>query len=268
MVKSVVDVKEFLWEYFIRPMYTREGYNPINTVVYALIFGFAVIYTYKYIIKPLKIKVDERLFLAVTPMTIFGATLRALVDGGVVEPNPWILTPGIFFTAFFLIVPVLVVDVKGRLYPKLTILWGSILAVYVNYLLFTNAKCWKPYELTLLHTGVSFAVVLAFYKFKGFDRLYLYPVLAHYYDIASTVVAIHFYNYREVHWVEHHLTSIFGAYVYYPWITLILVAVYYILKYFVPDQDERNYWYLAIYILGLGPAIRDPAQMVLQIVCR
>ncbi|AMM53070.1 DUF63 family protein [Pyrococcus kukulkanii] len=262
------NLRDFLWNYFIRPMYTREGYNPINTVVYALIFGFAVIYTYKYIIKPLKIKVDERLFLAVTPMVIFGSTVRALVDGGVLKPNPWILTPGIFFTAFFLIVPVLFADVKLKTYPKLTIAWGAGLALYANYILFKNVKCWEPYELTLLHTAVSFGAVLAFYRFKPFDRLYLYPVLAHYFDIASTVVAIHFYNYMEVHWIERHLVSWFGAYAYYPWITIILVAVYYILKTMVPDEEERNYWYLAIYILGLGPAIRDPAQMILQIVCQ
>ncbi|CAB49051.1 DUF63 family protein [Pyrococcus abyssi] len=263
-----MDVHQFLWEYFIRPMYTREGYNPINTVVYALIFGFAVIYTYKYVIKPLKIKVDERLFLAVTPMVIFGSTVRALVDGGILKPNPWILTPGIFFTAFFLILPALFLDVKLKLYPKLTIAWGTLLAGYANYLLIINAKCWKPYELTLLHTLVSFVVVFAFYKVRPFERLYLYPVLAHYFDIASTVVAIHFYSYMEVHWVERHLVNAFGAYAYYPWITVILFLVYYILRNMVPDGDERNYWYLAIYILGLGPAIRDPAQMVLQIACQ
>ncbi|AFK21833.1 DUF63 family protein [Pyrococcus sp. ST04] len=264
----MVDIHQFLWEYFIRPMYTREGYNPINTLVYALVFGFAVIYTYRYIIKPLKIKVDERLFLAVTPMVIFGATVRALVDGGVLKPNPWILTPGIFFTAFFLIVPVLIADVKLRLYPKLTFAWGVALALYANYLLVMNAKCWKPYELTLLHTFISFVAVLIFYRYKPFERLYLYPVLAHYFDIASTVVAIHFYHYREVHWIESHLVSWLGAYAYYPWITVILIAVYYILTKMVPEEEERNYWYLAIYILGLGPGIRDPAQMVLQIVCQ
>jgi len=261
-----VNLHQFFWEYFIRPMYTREGYNPINTVVYALIFGFAVIYTYKYIIKPLKIKVDERLFLAVTPMVIFGSTIRALVDGGVLAPNPWILTPGIFFTAFFLILPVLFADVKLKLYPKLTIAWGSLLAIYANYLLIINVKCWKPYELTLLHALVSFAVVLAYYKFKPFEKLYLYPTLAHYFDIASTVVAIHFYGYREVHWVEKYLVGMFGAYAYYPWITIILIIVYYVLKELVLDPEERYYWYLAVYILG--PGLRDPAQMVLQIPCR
>jgi len=256
---------QFLNQYFIQPMYTRSGYNAINTFLYAFLFGLAVVYSYRYIIKPLKIKVDERLFWAVTPMVVFGATVRALVDGGVLPENPWILTPGIFFTAFFLIVPALVIDAKFKLYPKVTIGWGTMLALWANYLLIVNAKNWEPYGLTMLHTLVSWAIALAWYRYRPFDRLYLYAVLAHLYDMGSTVVGIHFYHYHEVHWIEHHLVDWFGAYVYYPWITVILVVVYYGLKYLVPDEEERRFWYLAIYILGLGPAIRDPAQMVLQI---
>lgn len=260
---------EFLWsfinQYFIEPMYTRSGYNPYNTLVYALLLGFGIIYSYKHIIKPLKIRVDERLFLAVTPMVVFGATVRALVDGGVLPKNPLILTPGIFFTAFVLIVPALIADAKLKTYPKINVAWGTALALWANYLLVTNAKSWEPYELTLIHTAVSFLAVFAFYRWRPFERLYLYPVLAHYFDIASTVVAIHFYGYREVHWLENILVTHLGAYFYYPWITFILVIVYYGLKYLVPDEEERYFWYLAIYILGLGPAIRDPAQLVLQI---
>lgn len=262
MLESLV---HFLHEYFIDPMYTREGYNEVNTFVYALLFGLGVIYSYKYIIKPLKIKVDERLFWAVTPMVIFGSTVRALVDGDVLEPHPLILTPGIFFTAFLLILPALYADSRLGSYPKVTVGWGTLLALWANYLLVTHAKSWEPYGWTLLHTAVSWAVVLLFYRFKPFEKLYLYSVLAHYFDMGSTVVAIHFYGYREVHWIENHLVQWFGAYFYYPWITLILIAVYYGLKYLVPDEEERHYWYLAIYILGLGPAIRDPAQMVLEI---
>lgn len=255
----------FLNEYFIEPMYTRSGYNAVNTFLYALLFGLGVMYSYRYIIKPLKIKVDERLFWAVTPMVVFGATVRALVDGGILPENPWILTPGIFFTAFILIVPALIADAKLGTYPKVTVAWGTVLALWANYLLVTNARDWRPYGLTMIHTLISWAVVLAYYKRRPFDKLYLYAVLAHMYDMGSTVVGIHYYGYREVHWIEHHLVQWFGAYFYYPWITLILIAVYYGLQYLVPDEEERRFWYLAIYVLGLGPAVRDPAQMVLQL---
>ncbi|GAB6101364.1 DUF63 family protein [Thermococcus atlanticus] len=255
----------FINQYFIQPMYTRSGYNAYNTFIYAFLFGFGVIYSYRYIIRPLKIKVDERLFWAVTPMIVFGATVRALVDGGVLPENPWILTPGIFFTAFLLIVPALVIDARMKTYPKITVAWGLVLALWANYMLVTHARNWEPYELTLLHTFVSWVPVFVIYRYRPFDRLYLYPVLAHLYDMGSTVVAIHFYGYREVHWLENILVGHFGAYFYYPWITFILVVVYYGLRWLVPDEEERYFWYLAIYILGLGPAIRDPAQMVMQI---
>ncbi|GAB6135236.1 DUF63 family protein [Thermococcus henrietii] len=262
-------IEKALWDFFYNefwhPMFTRSGYNAVNTFVYAFLFGLGVIYSYRYIIKPLKIRVDERLFWAVTPMVVFGATVRALVDGGVLPENPLILTPGIFFTAFVLIVPAIVADAKLKTYPKITIGWGTVLALWANYMLVTHAKNWRPYELTLLYTFISWAVVLAYYHWRPFDKLYLYAVLAHYYDMGSTVVGIHDYHYHEVHWIESHLVHWFGAFVYYPWITLILVVVYYALKYLVPDEEERRFWYLAVYIIGLGPAIRDPAQMVLQV---
>lgn len=258
-------VEKFIWEYFIRPMYTREGYNPYNTLVYAVILGLAIIYTYRWIIQPLKIKVDEKLFYAVTPMVVFGATVRALVDGGVLKPHPLILTPGIFFTAFLLILPAILVDSRLKMYPKITVAWGTVLALYANYLLITNVKSWRPYELTIFYTLIFLLPILVYYKFRPFEKLYLFPVFAHIFDIGSTVVAIHYYGYREVHWIENILVQKFGAFVYYPWIVVILVAVYYGLKYLVPDEEERSFWYLAVYILGLGPAIRDPAQMILQI---
>ena len=255
----------FLYKYFWEPMFTRTGYNPINTIVYALAMGFGFIYSYRYVIKPLNVKIDGRFFLAATPMIIFGATVRALVDGGILPENPWLLTPGIFFTAVFLFGPVFVLDAKMKTYPKITFAWGTVLALWANYLLITHAKSWRPYELTAIHTIVSWAFVLAFYKWKPFDRLYLYAVLAHFFDIASTVVGIHYYGYHEVHWLEGILVKHFGAYVYYPWITFILVAVYWIINNYTEDEDERHLWYLLVYVLGLGPAIRDPAQMVLQI---
>ncbi len=256
---------EFIYKYFWEPMFTRSGYNPINTLVYAFLLGMGTIYSYKYVIKPLKVKIDERFFLAVTPMIVFGATVRALVDGGILPQNPLILTPGIFFTAAFLFGTALAIDVKLGKYPRITTAWGVLLALWTNYLLITHAKSWEPYGLTLLHTAVSWVPILILYKYRPFDRLYLYAVLAHFYDIASTVVAIHFYGYREVHWLENILVQHFGAYFYYPWITVILVLVYYGLQKLVPDEDERHLWYLMVYVLGLGPAIRDPAQMILQI---
>jgi len=246
-------------------MYTRSGYNAYNTLIYAFLFGLGVIYSYRYLIKPLRIKVDGRLFLAITPMVVFGATLRALVDGGVLPENPLILTPGIFFTAFFLIVPAIVLDAKLKTYPKITFGWGFILALWANYLLVTHVKSWYPYEVTMIFTLVSWTGALLWYKIRPFEREYLYVVLAHLYDMGSTVSGIYLWHYHEVHWIEHYLVQHFGPFIYYPWITFILIVVYYTLKYLVPNPEERRFWYLALYVLGLGPAIRDPAQMVLQV---
>lgn len=256
-------VREFLWNYFIRPMYTREGYNPYNTALYGFLLGLGIILTYDHIIKRFNIRVDKRLFYAVTPMVLFGSTTRALVDGGVLKPNPWILTPGIFFTAFFLILPALIADVRLKLYPKVTVAWGLIVSAYPLYLFVTHLVRPEAYAYTLLYALGFSLPVLVFYHIRPFERTFLYTVLVHMFDLGSTVVAIHRYNHYEVHWIEGILSQHFGPFILYPWKLLILAVVYYGVRYFVRDENERNYWYFAMFVLGLGPGFRDPAQLVL-----
>ncbi|AIF69761.1 hypothetical protein PAP_06830 [Palaeococcus pacificus DY20341] len=257
------EIYNFLWNYFIRPMYTREGYNPYNTLVYGFLLGLGIILTYDHIIKRFKIKVDERLIYATAPMVVFGSTMRALVDGKVLNPNPLILTPGIFFTAFFLILPALVADVKLKKYPKITVSWGLLLSTYPLYLFLTNMVRPQAYALTLLYTVLFSVPVVVYYKFKPFDRVFFLATLAHMYDLASTVVAIYYYNHYEVHWIEGILSEHFGPFILYPWKLLILGIVYYGVKYLIPNENERKYWYFATFVLGFAPGVRDPTQLTL-----
>jgi uncharacterized membrane protein len=259
---SVIDsIREFLWEYFIRPMYTREGYNAYNTLVYGFLLGVGIIYSYK-IVERLKIKIDERLIYSVAPMIVFGSTTRALVDAGVLPKNPLILTPGIFFTAFFLILPALVIDSKTKKYPKITVAWGSLLSLIALYLFVTNVEYPKALYLTIIYTLIFSIPLLPFYK--KIDRIFFYALLAHMLDIASTLVAIVYLGYYEVHWIEGWLSKTFDPFVLYPWKLFILAVIYYGLKYLVPNEEERRFWYVAVFILGFAPGVRDTVQMVLM----
>jgi len=257
------EIYDFLWNYFIRPMYTREGYNAYNTLLYGFLLGLGIILTYNYIIKRFKIRVDERLIYAATPMILFGSTTRALVDGKVLEPNPLILTPGIFFTASFLLLPAFIADARLKTYPKISASWGLLLSSYPLYLFISHAVRPYAYALTLLYTAIFSIPIVLYYRFKPFDRVFYIAALSHMYDLASTIVAIHYYNHYEVHWIEGMLNEHFGPFILYPWKLLILAAVYYGVKYLVPDENERRYWYFATFVLGLGPGVRDPTQLTL-----
>ncbi len=258
-------IHRFLEEYFIRPMYTRSGYNAYNTLLYAFLLGVGTEVAYRYGIKPAKLKVDWRMFTAFIPAMVFGATVRALVDGKVLPENPLLLTPGIALVILAALIPGMIIDVKLKTYPWATVVSGSALSSWAIYLFVVHAKNWDPYGYTLLYTAVAWSGVFLWYRVMPFDKLYLYVVLAHLFDMGSTVSGIYYYHYHEVHWIEHHLVQWFGPFVYYPWMVFILIIIYYGLKWLVPDENERHFWYLVVFLVGLGPAIRDPAQMVLQI---
>lgn len=76
-------VIDFFYRYFWELMFMRSGYNVVNIFVYVFFFGLGVIYIYKWIIKLLKIFVDERFFWVVILMVVFGVIVRVFVDGGV-----------------------------------------------------------------------------------------------------------------------------------------------------------------------------------------
>lgn len=59
----------------------REGYNILNTVVYALLFALVLYWSYA-LIKKLRIVADWRFILALSPFVALGGSLRALEDAG------------------------------------------------------------------------------------------------------------------------------------------------------------------------------------------
>ena len=72
---------EFFYEYFVLPIKENQGYNPVNTLVYAIILGIAVILLYR-MLKRMGIRVDERFFGALMPYIILGPLMRSITDIG------------------------------------------------------------------------------------------------------------------------------------------------------------------------------------------
>lgn len=75
-------LRDFFEKYFVNPIKYNTGYNPVNTLTYAIILGIATILVYKGL-KKLKIKIDNAFFRALVPYMIFGAFTRALTDASV-----------------------------------------------------------------------------------------------------------------------------------------------------------------------------------------
>jgi len=91
-------VGEFIYTYFTNPIYTGEGYNIYNTLVYAA-FLLVGLYGVKRFLEHLEVKIDTRLFRSLVPFVILGGLLRGLesyyraTGQGV---HAYLVTPGLY----------------------------------------------------------------------------------------------------------------------------------------------------------------------------
>ena len=98
------DIGQFIDTYYIHPIViSTEGYNPVNTVTYAIILGISLFLALK-ILEILKIKIDERFVIATAPFIIIGASLRVILDVGLPQPpfSYWFITPPVYVLAFII----------------------------------------------------------------------------------------------------------------------------------------------------------------------
>ncbi|MFZ5501279.1 MAG: DUF63 family protein, partial [Candidatus Micrarchaeota archaeon] len=119
-------MEKFIYDYFVRPIWERSGYNIVNTAVYALIAIAAVYLIYRYMKG--RIMIDDRFMGGVLSFVLFGSTVRVVtdsIDGGVfqavspihqfmldshlwdygyltVSPGIYILTAGLFLSSVLL----------------------------------------------------------------------------------------------------------------------------------------------------------------------
>ena len=104
--------REFIWQYLWGPVLAdargepisgiKEGYNPVNTLVYGVVLAVAVYYIYR-LLERLHVEIDLRFFAAVAPFAALGSVLRALEDAGMFHGDLGILfiSPIIYFVIGF-----------------------------------------------------------------------------------------------------------------------------------------------------------------------
>ena len=131
---------DFIKQYFIDPILLNQGYNFINSTVYALVF-IAAIYLIFLLLKKTKIPVDSRLALAILPYAIFGSIVRILEDTGVLK-SYLLVTPMIYGEMILFILSVFLISVFlerkfGVPYFKILFLIGILLIsvplVFLNF---------------------------------------------------------------------------------------------------------------------------------------
>jgi len=275
-----VDLGNFVNEYYINPIIYDTGYNPINTITWAIILGLSLFGVVKLLDK-LDITVDEVFIFAVSPYIFVGGSLRVIEDAGIVAvPLKFLLiTPLIYFFIFFVCVVMLLLSVGLQRAVHINYYWpfamiGVAWSGLNVWLLYTTATSFNAGILTLiLSVGVALSFfVYAIARLLNFallkDRLNAFVLDGQLLDATATSFGLTFLPYAEKHVLPNFLIEATGtAFVMYPLKLAVTIPVLFIIDQYLKTESKNltGLVKLAILTVGLAPAIRDTLRMTLGI---
>lgn len=265
----------WIYEYYIDPIVYDTGYNPVNTVTWALILGGMLLVIIR-LFRRLEISLDEKFVFSTAPYILAGASLRVVEDANLVAaPLKYLLiTPIIYFLVAAVTLAALGLcrwALKERYlsgYAVVGLIWsGANLLI-----LFSNGTESLLAPLAIISMG-SVAALAAWalasrlkLQFLS-DRLNLLILYAHMLDASSTYVGVDWFGYTEKHVLPNYLIDIVGtALVMYPLKLLILIPVLALIDEALKDDPSlKNLTKLALLTLGLAPALRNTIRLTLGI---
>jgi uncharacterized membrane protein len=239
--------------YFLYP--TDTVYDVPGTLTYAIVLVIAVYVIYK-TLKILKIKIDYRLAIAVSPYVILGGVIRVLQDAGVLN-SYWFVTPGIYFFIFFIVFLVLLVSIilerkRSIEYFKTTFLIGLLLATFALSFI-------QPVNLEgVVLTSVFYLPWVAlFYIFKKWSLENRIVMTVQMFDATTTYVAVNYFGFYEKHVLPTLFINLFSpvSFIFLKLIGIVIILL--LIDKFSDDKEFNNYLKLIIGILGGATGTRD-----------
>ena len=276
----LVDLGNFINEYYLNPIIYDTGYNPVNTITWAIILGLSLFGVVKLLTK-LKITVDEVFIFAVTPYIFAGGSLRVVEDAGIVAaPYKYLLiTPLIYFVIFFVCVAALMLSVGLQRAVRINYYWpfamiGIAWSAINVWLLYKNAE---SFNVSIFALILSVGIALSFFVYAiahllNFallkDRVNALVLDGQLLDATATSFGLTFLPYAEKHVLPNFLIEATGtAFVMYPLKLVVTIPVLFIIDQYLKGESKNliGLVKLAILTVGLAPAIRDILRMSLGI---
>jgi uncharacterized membrane protein len=277
-------MNDFLYKYYIEPIWARTGYNMINTATYAIIALF-MLYLLWVAFKKYNVIVDRNFLYNVLPFVLLGSTVRVVtdaIDSGVFTPvtpiHALVLSSHIYDYGYFTVSPGIYIVIAAllllcivvlRIIKKQELLGKVALALWLpHFLLLLPFMNFVVYTLPVLLL-VVIPTYVAWRYFK--DSIYALIVAGHALDGAATFFIIDIFSkitgnvYFEQHVVGGFIGKLFGTFFAF-YIVKILLAfgiAYLISKENEMSEEERNYIALAIMIMGFAPGIRSLIRMTI-----
>ncbi len=272
------DIGQFIDKYFIHPIvYSGEGYNPVNTVTYAIILGISLFAILK-LMDILKIKLDERFVISTAPYILFGASLRVIQDVGLLQPpfSYLFITPLVYVLAFVITAVVLLTCLllqrKGTIkdYSK-PYFWTGVAGIVVVLALLStkhfSSAWWAPIVIVLLASAFTGGIYLIARQFKWdflTNKLNVAILGAHMFDASSTFTAIDLVGgFAEKHVVPVFFINFAGsaAIMYVLKLAVFIPVIFIIEKYFKDDPQLYYAVKFVLLVLGFGPGIRNTLEL-------
>ncbi len=279
---------EFLQQYFISPILANGWFNPVNTTVYSIILIFAVFLVYR-MLGRMKVRIDNRFWLAIIPFISWAGTTRVLHDAayaGKLSPalnafysSNIFPTPGSYIITFALALFTLIVSLiaqryTGLEYWKLMFTIGASLTL-VNLAMIpvvTLFPLWLIGGISLLWAGVFFSwrpllarmswCPVSNYYHKLFSRENLAILSAHFLDATATVVALALFGYVEQHVIPRLLFPLLGPYAMFILKIIVVLPALWAIDKYAEDRQFKKFLKIVVFILGLAPGARNLVRLV------
>lgn len=275
-------MENFIYDYFIAPIWQRTGYNMVNTFAYAII-AIICIYGIHRMLKG-RITFDKNFVKSVLAFVLFASTMRVVtdaIDGGaflpvtpvhefVLNSHIWdygylTVSPGIYvLTAVIFLVSMAVLSRMNRMellgYVGLA-LWLPhflLLVPFMGYAVFAIP--------VLVLAAVPTYFALLYFKDKVFSAVVAGQAL----DGAATFFIIDYFPaYSGIKYFEQHVFSSFVGELFDTYFTfyLLKVAIAAGAGYALVKEDmgigDKYYVALVLLIMGFAPGVRDVLRMVI-----
>lgn len=250
---------EFFQTYFVNPIIFNQGYNIVNTAVYALILVIAAYVIYR-TLRKLKVKIDKRLAISVAPFVLLGSSARILVDSGLTDTF-LLITPLIYFVIFAVTFVVLLISryIEKRFkipYYKIMASVGIVLVLI-------------PISLIRIGNPIVLVYVLAFYAIWPIAFYFIKWNVANkvvasieMFDATNTSVALYFFGYSEQHVVPNVFIGLFGPWAFVPIKAAAVIVALILIDRYSDDKEFNNYLKLVIGILGGATSVRDFLRLI------
>ena len=115
-MSSLIDmIFQFFNTYYLDPIRNDSGYNPVNTITWAIVLGISLLGLTKLFDK-LQIKITPRFIASVMTFVLAGSSLRVIEDAhlGIINPpiSYLLITPNIYFLVFAITVICLWISIQ------------------------------------------------------------------------------------------------------------------------------------------------------------